>query len=150
MSDAHRSGCPINLTVELLGDRWSLVILRDIILFGKRHFRELLESNEGISSNILSDRLKMLVDEGMLTRAPDPGHKQRIIYSLTEKSIALTPVLAQIAIWGTNYLPVGEGPARLVRKLEAGGPELLEQMMADLRAEHLGVAGTAEAPVSGN
>ena len=148
MNEAHRSGCPINLTVELLGDRWSLVILRDIILFRKRHFRELLESNEGISSNILSDRLRMLVDEGMLTRAPDPGHKQRIIYSLTEKSIALTPVLAQIAIWGTNYLPVGEGPARLVRQLEAGGPELLEQMMSDLREEHLGVAAEPDAPVS--
>jgi DNA-binding HxlR family transcriptional regulator len=147
MNEAHRSRCPINLTVELLGDRWSLVILRDIILFGKRHFRELLESNEGISSNILSDRLRMLVDEGMLTRAPDPGHKQRIIYSLTEKSIALTPVLAQIAIWGTNYLPVGEGPARLVRKLEAGGPKLLEQMMADLREEHLGIP-TGEQPLA--
>lgn len=150
MDEAHRSGCPINLTVELLGDRWSLVILRDIILFGKRHFRELLESNEGISSNILSDRLRMLVDEGMLTRSADPTHKQKIIYSLTEKSIALTPVLAQIAIWGVNHLPVGEGPARLVRKLEAGGPELLEQMMADLRAEHLGVTATVETPVSGN
>jgi DNA-binding HxlR family transcriptional regulator len=147
MNEAHRSRCPINLTVELLGDRWSLVILRDIILFGKRHFRELLESNEGISSNILSDRLRMLVDEGMLTRAPDPGHKQRIIYSLTEKAIALTPVLAQIAIWGTNYLPVGEGPARLVRKLEAGGPKLLEQMMADLREEHLGIP-TGEQPLA--
>lgn len=142
MNEEHRSGCPINLTVELLGDRWSLVILRDIILLGKRHFRELLESNEGISSNILSDRLRMLVDEGMLTRSADPTHKQKIIYSLTEKSIALTPVLAQIAIWGSHYLPVSEGPARLVRQLEEGGPELLEQIMADLREEHLGITAS--------
>lgn len=138
MDAEHRSGCPINLTVEMLGDRWSLVILRDIALLGKRHFRELLESNEGISSNILSDRLKMLVEAGMLTRSPDPGHKQRIIYSLTEMSIALVPVLAQIAIWGNHYLPVSEGPARLATMLEEGGPEYWEQIMADLRRDHLG------------
>ncbi|CAN5573908.1 hypothetical protein BH23CHL2_BH23CHL2_31030 [soil metagenome] len=142
MSEDHRSGCPINLTVELLGDRWSLVILRDIILLGKRHFRELLESNEGISSNILADRLKMLVDEGMLTRSADPTHKQKIIYSLTEKSIALVPVLAQIAIWGSRHLPVSERPAQLARQLEEGGPAYWEQIMADLRKEHLGIAAT--------
>lgn len=139
MDVEHRSGCPINLTVEMLGDRWSLVILRDIALLGKRHFRELLDSNEGISSNILSDRLKMLVDEGMLTRAPDPGHKQRIIYSLTEKSIALVPVLAQIAIWGLHNLPVSPGPERLARMLEDGGPAYWDEIMIDLRRDHLGV-----------
>ena len=138
MDTEHRSGCPINLTVEMLGDRWSLVILRDIILLGKRHFRELLESNEGISSNILSDRLKMLVDEGMLTRSSDPSHKQKIIYSLTEKSIALVPVLAQISIWGMHHLPVSEGPKRLVQQLEAGGPKYWDRIMGDLRREHLG------------
>ncbi len=138
MDEEHRSGCPINLTVELLGDRWSLVILRDIILLGKRHFRDLLESNEGISSNILSDRLKMLVKAGMLTRSSDPTHKQRIIYSLTEKSIALTPVLAQIAIWGRHHLTVSPGPERLACILEEGGPAYWDQIMADLRREHLG------------
>ena len=139
MDTEHRSGCPINLTVEILGDRWSLVILRDIVLFSKRHFRELLDSDEGISSNILSGRLKMLVDEGMLTRSSDPTHKQKVIYSLTEKSIALVPVLAQISIWGMHHLPVSEGPKRLVQQLEAGGPELWDQIMADLRREHLGL-----------
>jgi DNA-binding HxlR family transcriptional regulator len=137
MDQEHRSGCPINLTVEILGDRWSLVILRDIALLGKRHFRELLESDEGISSNILSDRLKMLVDEGMLTRSSDPTHKQKVIYSLTEKSITLVPVLAQIAIWGMHQLPVSEGPRRLVEQLEAGGPAYWDQIMDELRREHL-------------
>ncbi len=142
MDTEHRSGCPINLTVEMLGDRWSLVILRDIILLGKRHFRELLESNEGISSNILSDRLKMLVDVGMLTRSSDPTHKQKIIYSLTEKSIALTPVLAQISIWGRHHLPVSIGPDRLAAMLEEGGPVYWDQIMLDLRREHLGECAT--------
>lgn len=143
MNEQHRSGCPINLTLEILGDKWSLLILRDMVFFGKRHFRELLQSGEGISTNILADRLKRLVDEGVITRSGDPTHKQKVIYSLTEKGIALTPVLAQMGIWGLYYTPVSEGPARLTRQLEEGGPELWEQIMADLRKEHLDRAQVA-------
>lgn len=142
MNNEHRSGCPINLTLEVLGDAWSLLIIRDIAFFGKRHFRELLQSGEGISSNILADRLKKLVDEGLLTKSPDPSHRQKVIYSLTEKSIDLVPVLAQMGIWGLKHLPAGEGPAKRVKELEDGGPAFWEQIMADLREEHLGaVAG---------
>src|SRR3546814_6214029 len=85
MSNAHRSGCPINLTLEVLGDKWSLLILRDMMFGNRRHFRELLRSQEGISSNILADRLQMLLDEGMVTKADDPSHKQKAIYSLTKQ-----------------------------------------------------------------
>jgi DNA-binding HxlR family transcriptional regulator len=137
MNVEHRSGCPINLTLEVLGDTWSLLIIRDIIFAGKRHFRELLHSEEGISSNILADRLNMLVHEGMLTRSADPAHRQKIIYSLTEKSIALVPVLAQIGIWANRWLPVDTEMAESARQLEAGGPPLWEELMADLRRLHL-------------
>lgn len=82
MTDDHRSGCPINLSLEVFGDKWSLLIIRDMIFGGKRHFRELLRSQEGISTNILADRLKTLVEIGMLTKADDPSHKQKAIYSL--------------------------------------------------------------------
>src|SRR5437868_14361335 len=105
----HRSGCPINLTLEVLGDKWSLLIIRDIIFGNKRHFREMLtQSVEGIASNILADRLKKLVEEGVLSKADDPSHKQKAIYSLTEKGIELLPVLAQMAVWGRKYMPVSE------------------------------------------
>jgi DNA-binding HxlR family transcriptional regulator len=137
MNVEHRSGCPINLTLEVLGDKWSLLIIRDIIFAGKRHFRELLHSEEGISSNILADRLNMLVHEGMLTRSADPAHRQKIIYSLTEKSITLVPVLAQIGIWANRWLPVDTEMAESARQLEAGGPPLWEELMADLRRLHL-------------
>ena len=104
-----RSGCAINLTLEVLGDKWSLLIIRDMIFGNRRHFRELLtKSEEGISSNILADRLKTLVEQGVLTRTDDPTHKQKGIYSLTEKGIELLPVLAQMAGWGRKYLPVTE------------------------------------------
>src|SRR5271154_1379210 len=108
MRDDHRSGCPINLTLEVLGDRWSLLILRDMIFGGARRFRELLRSEERIASNILADRLRTLVEAGLLTRRGDPTHKQKAVYSLTEKAIALVPVFVQIGVWGSRWLPTTE------------------------------------------
>lgn len=97
MDDAHRSGCPINLTLEVLGDRWSLIVIRDIMFGNRRHFRELLQnSQEQIASNILADRLRRLVDRGLLTREDDPSHKQKAIYSLTEMAIQLVPIFAHM------------------------------------------------------
>ena len=138
MTRTHRSGCPINLALEIIGDRWSLIILRDIIFGNKRYYRELLtRSEEGISTNILADRLKRLTREGMLTRADDPDHKQRARYSLTEKSIALVPVFATLGAWGTKYLPVTEEMSAHARLLEEGGPKLWRKVMDELRARHL-------------
>lgn len=139
MTDDHRSGCPINLTLEVLGDKWSLLILRDMIFGGRRHFRELLKSEEGISSNILADRLKMLMAEGMLTKTDDPSHKQKAIYSLTEQAIALVPLLAHMGAWGRRYLPVTEELAIRAQLLEEGGPKLWDRFMNELREEHLGL-----------
>jgi DNA-binding HxlR family transcriptional regulator len=101
-----RSGCPINLTLEVLGDRWSLIVIRDIIFGNRRHFRELLgQSEEGIASNILAARLKRLMAEGILTRRDDPSHKQKAVYSLTAKGIDLLPLLVQVGAWGRRHLP---------------------------------------------
>ena len=96
MYDNHRSGCPINLSLEVFGDKWSLLIIRDMMFGGKRHFRELLRSEEGISSNILADRLRKLLGEGMITRADDPSHKQKAIYSLIERAIWNFPASAAL------------------------------------------------------
>ena len=92
-----RSGCPINLALEVLGDRWSLIVIRDIMFGNHRHFRELLtRSQEGIASNILAARLKRLLAAGLLSHRDDPAHRQKGIYSLTEKAIQLVPVLVQL------------------------------------------------------
>lgn len=140
MADAHRSGCPINLALEVFGDKWSLLILRDMIFGGRRHFRDLLKgSQEGIASNILANRLKHLAELGMLTKRPDPGHKQKSIYSLTEASIQLVPVMAELGRWGRRWLPVSEELAIRAQLLEEGGPRLWERFMAELREEHLGI-----------
>ncbi|WP_353643145.1 helix-turn-helix domain-containing protein [Mesorhizobium sp. WSM2239] len=138
MDADRRSGCPINLSVEVFGDKWSLLILRDMIFGGKRHFREMLRSEEAISSNILADRLKMLVEQGMLTRADDPSHKQKAIYSLTEMSIALVPIMAHLGAWGSRWLPVSEELSIRAKLMEEGGPAMWEQFMSELREEHLG------------
>lgn len=149
MNEEHRSGCPINLSLEVFGDKWSLLIIRDMIFGGKRHFRELLRSQEGISSNILADRLKMLVQIGMLTKADDPSHKQKAIYSLTEMAISLVPVLAQLGAWGRVWLPVSEELSIRAKLLEEGGPAMWEAFMNELREEHLRIVADTKRDAPG-
>ena len=139
MDGARRSGCPINLTLEVLGDRWSLIVIRDVMFGNRRHFRELLnQSEEGIASNILAARLKRLLEEGLLSKRDDPTHRQKAIYSLTEPSIQLVPLLAHMGAWGLRHMPVSEELGIRARLLEEGGPPLWEAFMAELRALHLG------------
>lgn len=139
MNQHQRSGCPINLTLEVVGDKWSLIVLRDMMFGNRRHFRELLtNSEEGIASNILADRLKRLVEDGLITKADDPSHKQKAIYSLTDMAIELLPVFASIGAWGRKWLPVSEELSIRAELLEKGGPEIWQRFMEELRASHLG------------
>jgi DNA-binding HxlR family transcriptional regulator len=133
----HRSGCVINQTVELFGDQWSLLVIRDILFVNRRHFRELLtKSMEGIASNILADRLQRLVEQGIIVKSDDPSHKQKAIYSLTEKGIALLPLLMEMVAWGHKHLP-NSGLKGLAKVLDEGGPKLRAEFMAELRETHL-------------
>ena len=146
--DQPRSGCPINLTIQALGDRWSLVILRDIMFGNRRHFRELLgASEERIASNILADRLKKLVAAGFLAITDDPSHKQKHIYSLTEPAIQLVPLMAQLGAWGRRHLPVTPDLAIRAQLLEEGGPEMWADFMDELRTAHLGTPPTGRPSV---
>jgi DNA-binding HxlR family transcriptional regulator len=146
-NDDHRSGCPINLSLEVLGDRWSLLIIRDMMFGNRRHFRALLTgSEEGIATNILADRLHRLTALGMITSIPDPGHKQRILLSLTEPAIQLVPVLAQLGAWGRRHLPVTRELSIRAELLERGGPELWDRFMDELRVLHLGAPAAPGTP----
>ena len=139
MRETNRSGCPINLTLEILGDRWSLIIIRDMMFGNRRHFRDLLtNSEEGIASNILADRLKRLLEKGLITRTDDPSHKQKGLYSLTEMGISLVPVFAMMGAWGRRYLPVTRELSIRAELLEKGGSDLWNAFMAELRFMHLG------------
>jgi DNA-binding HxlR family transcriptional regulator len=140
MTDQQRSGCPINLTLEVVGDKWSLLVIRDMMFGNRRHFRELLtKSDEGISSNILADRLKTLLNQGIISWADDPSHKQKGIYSLTEQGIELLPILAQMSGWGFKYLPVSEELGIRAKLLNEGGPKMWAEFMDELRETHLGL-----------
>ncbi|NJO32037.1 MAG: helix-turn-helix transcriptional regulator [Rhodospirillales bacterium] len=139
MDKPVRSGCPINLTLETLGDRWSLIVIRDIMFGNRRHYRALLDnSEEGIASNILADRLKKLTEAGLLSTRPDPAHKQKTVYSLTEPAIQLVPLLAQMGAWGRRFTPATRELSIRAQLLEEGGPEMWEGFMAELRSLHLG------------
>lgn len=141
MQKPIRSGCPINLTLETLGDRWSLIVIRDIMFGNRRHYRDLLNNSvEGIASNILADRLRKLVDAGMLSTSPDPAHKQKTVYSLTEPAIQLVPLLAQMGAWGRRFTPASRELSIRAQLLEEGGPAMWEAFMAELRSLHLGAA----------
>lgn len=137
--DDQRSGCPINLTLEVLGDKWSLLVIRDMIFGNRRHFRELLtHSEEGIASNILADRLQSLLALGLISKSQDPTHKQKVIYSLTEPAIQLLPVLAQMGAWGRRHLPASKELSIRAELLEKGGPKMWNAFMDELRETHLG------------
>ncbi|MEU7800573.1 helix-turn-helix domain-containing protein [Micromonospora arborensis] len=139
MQSEPRSGCPINAAVEVLGDSWAMLVLRDIMFGNRRYFRELLMgSEEGIASNILSSRLKQLIAAGLLTRE-DAQRGQRAMYSLTEAGIQALPIMVALGNWGLTYR---NGPRRLrvrAELLRDGGPDLVAGMMDELRELHLGI-----------
>jgi len=148
--DEHRSGCPINLTLEVLGDRWSLIVIRDIMFGNRRHFRALQAgSQEGIASNILADRLKRLTEAGLLSRRDDPSHRQKAIYSLTEPAIQLVPLLAMMGAWGRRHQPVSEALSIRAELLEKGGAPLWEAFMDELRVLHLGAPAKGPSVLAG-
>jgi DNA-binding HxlR family transcriptional regulator len=101
---ASRSPCPIACTLDLIGDRWTLLVIRDMMFFDKQRFEEFLESPEGISTNILADRLKSLEEMGLVAKQPYSNHARRMNYCLTETGKSLKPVLKIMAMWGLKHL----------------------------------------------
>lgn len=147
-----RSNCPINLAAEVLSDGWSLAILRDIIFGDGRSFRDIRgHSLEGIATIILGAKLNKLVAEGLLTSAADPNRRQRAIYNLTKKSIALPPAVVALGTWGRRFLPTAPELAIHNQVIEDGGQELQGAFMAELRERHLGIPKPKNGPfVSGH
>jgi DNA-binding HxlR family transcriptional regulator len=127
-----RSHCPIAFSLELLGDRWTLVVLRDLIIVRKRLFRELLDSEERIASNILADRLRRLESWGIVTRRPDPDNARQVIYEPTPKGLDLIPVMVELARWGAIYDPQTAAPRGFVQR----AARERDVVVAEIRAAH--------------
>jgi DNA-binding HxlR family transcriptional regulator len=134
MRKDRRSTCPISTALELVGDRWTLLLVRDLMFAGKRHFREFLQSEESISSNILADRLNALVANGIVTKEDDPTHAQKAVYSLTEKGIELLPVLVAMSAWTQKHHPETRRPEAV--ELLRGGELAWLQLRRQIRREH--------------
>ncbi len=105
MSQAHRSPCPIACSLDLIGDRWTLLVIRDMMFFGKQRFEEFLESPEAISTNILANRLKSLEEMGLVEKQPYSNHPRRMNYQLTERGRSLRPILKAMVVWGLKHIP---------------------------------------------
>lgn len=132
-----RSGSPITGAVEVLGDRWSLLVLRDVIFSDRRHFRALLTGSiEGIASNILADRLVRLVEAGILTRGT-AARGQRARYSLTEAGIQTLPVLYALGNWGLDWMPADDRLRMQQEMMRDAGASFIDDLMEELRTLHL-------------
>ncbi|UAM99866.1 helix-turn-helix transcriptional regulator [Polaribacter litorisediminis] len=106
MENNFRSGCPIASTLDIVGDKWSLLIIRDMLLQGKRTFKDFSSSPEGIAPGILSARLKWLEENELITKQKLPDNQKENIYLLTEKGIELTPIITEIILWSDKNLRV--------------------------------------------
>jgi DNA-binding HxlR family transcriptional regulator len=119
----RRSECPLNASVEMLGDRWSLLIIRDMMLRGARTYKEFLECYEGIATNILADRLRKLREYGIIAAKPHLKDARKITYSLTKKGIDLAPVLTEMVLWAAAHEDTGN--QALVRQMRADKQKFL-------------------------
>jgi DNA-binding HxlR family transcriptional regulator len=139
MRDTPRSECPINAAVEVLGDPWAMLVLRDMVFGHRRYFRELQSGSlEGIASNILSDRLKRLVAAGLLTQE-SAARGRRAAYSLTEAGIDAVPVMVTLGTWGLSHSSGDPALRARAELLRDGGPDAVAKFMEELREEHLGI-----------
>lgn len=128
----HDSDCMIAYGVDTFGDRWSLLVLRDMMLYGKRRYNEFLASNEQIATNVLATRLKHLECEGIINKERDPENRRSFVYSLTEKGVALAPVIIEIMRWSSRHMKVNARRRKLLDRIDHDR----EGVLADIRAQN--------------
>ena len=128
----RRSSCPISFTLDLFGDRWTLLVIRDLVMRGKRRFSEFLASGEGIATNVLSERLQRLLDAKVIESEQDPDDGRRVLYNLTPKGIDLIPALIELARWGALHDSKTGAPAEFIERYEADRAGLI----AELASKH--------------
>lgn len=123
----RRSGCPISVSLEIFGDRWSLLIVRDMMVRAFRTFKDFLGSGEGIATNILADRLQKLGAAGILSTETEEGDRRRTVYRLTQRGIDLAPVLLELMVWGARH-DGANAPAGLIREMETNRDAFLAEV----------------------
>ncbi len=130
-----RSHCPISFALDTFGDTWSLLVLRDLVFKGMRRFQEFLSSEEGISTNILADRLGRLESAGIITRMDDPTNGKQVLYAPTKKGLDLVPVMLEMIRWSAKYDSATAAPREFVERLEADPSGLRADLLAPFRVK---------------
>ena len=131
MKRRNRSHCPISFALEIFGDAWTLLILRDLIFKGKSRYQEFLGSDEGISTNILAERLNRLESAGIITKKDDPSNRKQILYSPTKKGLDLIPVMLEIVRWSGRHDPKTAAPRAFIERLKNDS----ERLAAEIRSQ---------------
>jgi len=132
----HRSACAISMALEAIGDKWSLLILRDLMFTEKRSYGELQSSDEKIATNILASRLQSLEANGLIQKKADPANGRRSLYFLTEKGIDLLPVIIELRQWTEKHNPEAEGCANAIKLTDKNRKEILSAYKKKLKALH--------------
>jgi DNA-binding HxlR family transcriptional regulator len=128
-----RSVCPVTYALEIFGDRWTLLVLRDLLLEGRSRFRDLLGANEGIATNVLADRLRRLERRGLLSKTRDPTDARQLVYMPTETAIELVPMLIEMMIWSARRGQARVAPS-FVARFEKDREALVTELQAEIRA----------------
>jgi len=129
----RRSACPISYALDLFGDKWTLLIIRDMMFKQKRRYGEFAESGEKVATNILADRLARLEAEGLVTRRADPENGRQFIYTLTPKALDLAPMLVEMILWSAKYDPRTAAGKDFVRQAKADRAQLLKNIIASIQ-----------------
>lgn len=133
----RRSDCPINFALEIFGDKWTLLIVRDLMFKDKMYYGDFLKSEEKIATNILADRLEILEHAGIINKLQDPKNKTKYIYSLTKKGLDLMPVLIEIVLWSAKYDPKTAAPKEFVTEARNDREGLIRRVRANLERRTL-------------
>jgi DNA-binding HxlR family transcriptional regulator len=128
----RRSGCPISSTLDILGDKWALLIIRDLMFKGKKTYGEFLRSEEKIATNILADRLLILEKNGIVEKRAFPGNKVKNLYRLTPKGIDLMPTLLEMILWGDKYFKIPEPIHRVAGEMRKNKKGMMKQILKRL------------------
>jgi DNA-binding HxlR family transcriptional regulator len=130
-----RSDCPISCSLEVFGDKWSLLIIRDLIFYKKSTYNDFLKSEEGIATNILASRLKALEENGVIEKLAHPDSKAKVLYRLTQKGIDLLPIIMEVYIWSEKHYPMPADLKAKIKEVKKDKDKFVKQVTEDLKID---------------
>jgi DNA-binding HxlR family transcriptional regulator len=137
MEDTRGSNCPILFALDIFGDKWSLLIMRDILIRGGKYYKDFLDAGEGISTNILADRLEQLESHGLITKQRDESNKRRFIYSPTQKGLELVPTLMELIDWSAKHDPDTGTPQWYIERLKTNRDDMIQEIYGQFKSVNL-------------